>query len=69
MLPIQRTPANNPLKLHPHKLDSCASATFFAVNSVCVALQIPEQFCAKARTRQPITEPETDFNTIWPFNP
>ena len=40
----------------------------FVADSIWVALQIFEQFCAKAGDANPLlAEPETDFNAKWPF--
>ena len=40
----------------------------FVADSIWVALQIFEQFCPKSGDANPlVAEPETDFNTKWPF--
>ena len=58
MLPLRVMPMNNPIMLI-----SQAQATFFAADSICVALQISEQFSLKARMQNPLdADLGPDFN-------
>ena len=66
-LPLRITLMNNPITLITSTVPS--SATFFAADSICVALQISEQFSPKARTPAHSLDAdlEPDFNAKWPF--
>jgi len=64
-IPLRGTPANNPItfisQVH-------WGAAFFAADSLCVALQIFQQFYPKARNANPLdVEHGPDFNAKWPF--
>ena len=66
------SPANPREYLHKPRLilpETIRSLGYiFVADSIWVALQIFEQFCPKAGDANPlVAEPETDFNTKWPF--
>jgi len=52
--PVWRSLFQGILLNNPIKLQKVESHNIFAANNICLALQTSEQFCLKARTRQPI---------------